>query len=87
MIKIPVDKTKDELAIEITENKSIIAEPVKITCLGSSSEKAGSKSNSNDGEFCERKGRATKTELLGSQERAIIMSPFGGTVDKRRLSK
>jgi hypothetical protein len=51
MIELTVEKTKDERAIENTEilENTVIAEPVHIAYLGSSSDEAGSESNSNNG--------------------------------------
>jgi hypothetical protein len=47
---------------------TIIAEPIQITYLSSSSgDEAGNESNSDDGEYGEKKGSATKTELSGSR--------------------
>jgi hypothetical protein len=67
---VPAGKSKEEQAVKITENileNTVIAEPIQITYLSSSSgEEEGNESNSNDGEHGEeRMGSATKTELSG----------------------
>jgi hypothetical protein len=71
MIELPEEKSKEERAVEITENileNTVIAEPVQITYLGGSSSDEAGGENSNadyDDEFDKMKGSATKTELSG----------------------
>jgi hypothetical protein len=67
-IELPEEKSKEERAVEITENileNTVIAEPVQITYLhaSSSDEAGGESSNTDDGDFDEMKGSAMKTEL------------------------
>jgi hypothetical protein len=69
-IELPEAQSKEERAVEITENilqNTVIAEPIQITYLSSSSDDEEAVNESDDGEYSaeEMKGSATKTELSG----------------------
>jgi hypothetical protein len=90
-IELPEEKSKEERAVEITENileNTVIAEPVQIMYLhGSSSDEAGGESSNtdDDDEFDEMKGSATKTELSGLPSDNKWSVAFG-MVNKERPS-
>jgi hypothetical protein len=69
-IELPEAQSKEERAVEITENilqNTVIAEPIQITYLSSSRDDEAAVNESDDGEYRaeEMTGSATKTELLG----------------------
>jgi hypothetical protein len=69
-IELPEVQSKEERAVVITENflqNTVIAEPIQITYLSSSSGDEAAVNVSDDGEYRaeEMKGSATKTELSG----------------------
>jgi hypothetical protein len=69
-IELPEAQSKEERAVEITKNilqNTVIAEPIQITYLSSSSDDEAPVNESGDGEYRaeEMKGSATKTELSG----------------------
>jgi hypothetical protein len=72
MIDLPEGKLKKQ-AVQITENileNTVIAEPIQITYLSSSSgDEEGYKSNSNDGESMEKKGREGQQKLSSGENK------------------
>jgi hypothetical protein len=68
-IDLPEGQSKEERAVEITENileNTVVAEPIQITHLSSSSDdEAVNESDAGEYSAEEMKGSATKTELLG----------------------
>jgi hypothetical protein len=84
-IDLPEGKSKEEQAVEITENileNTVVAEPIQITYLSSSSS-GDDEGSSDDGEYDgeEMKGSATKTELSGLLEEnkwRVIIRKGGG---------
>jgi hypothetical protein len=88
MIELPEEKSKEEQAVEIRENileNTVIPELVQIMYLrSSSSDKAGSKSNTDDDDVDKMKGSATKLGSWACWETTSGVSPFFGAMDKKR---